>query len=117
MRAFRTISTNRWHHIESIDTLFITQGLFTGYQYIRHAFSATAARKHIPLKGINELYRIIKLKNLTEAGLERPVQREVSNYLSGMGIALSSPALICDSLHRADVVLHDTKVRKFQFLR
>ena len=95
---------------EAINTLFIAQGLFAGYQYVRQRYSASVARKHISIQGHNSLYGIIKLKNRTEAGQTTQQQREVADVLKGMGVDVTSPGLLYDGLYHADVVLNDTKV-------
>ena len=95
---------------ECVDTMFIAQGLFDGYQYIRHRFSASEARKRISLQGHKDLYSVIQTKNLAESGPQTASQKAVAEYLKEMGVELTHPALLEGCLHRADVALHDTKV-------
>ena len=103
---------NRMRPQECVDTMFIAQGLFDGYQHIRHRFSASEARKHISQQGRRDLYNMIRTKNLAESGPQTTSQKAVAEYLQEMGVQLTCPALLEDGLYRADLALHDTKVTR-----
>lgn len=100
------------HIQESIDIMFVAQGLFMAYQFIRNRYSPSEARKYISIKRAKDLCDIIKKRNLTQSGMETESQKEVARTLRDMGIEIACPGLIYDGLYRADMVLQDTKVRE-----
>lgn len=96
---------------EKLETVFIAQGLFSGYQYIASTYSAEIASHQIPDSGKNRIFNLIKKRNLYESGSETKVQGEVSSTLASMGISVACPVLILDGLYSVDMALHHKKVR------
>lgn len=101
---------------EKLETVFIAQGLFSGYQYIASHYSPEIASHQIPESAKNRIFNLIKKRNLYESGSETKVQAEVSGTLTSMGISVACPVLILDGLYSVDMALHHKKV-KFNFSR
>eukprot|EP00210_Caulerpa_lentillifera_P003275 g3126.t1 len=96
---------------DQLETVFIAQGLFSGYQYIASRYSPKVAAQQIPKSEKEKIFEVVRKRNFYETGNETKLQGEIACTLDGMGISVACPVLILDGLYA--VVVFAFKARSY----